>query len=151
MNNLKAEDIAEDLLCATGKALSNGDLDGIGSYFEVPQVMETLAGKRLVETEEDVRQVFEAIIGYFEENGITDVVRTVISSEFLSENVIGSTHVSQLMRSDGSPYHAPYPSYSVLRKTEGKWRISSSIYAIVDNPEHVAALAGNVRKIPERS
>ncbi len=146
-SELLAEDIAEDLLYNTGKALKGGRLDDVGAFFEVPQIMETLAGKRLVETEDDVRQVLSSVRNYLKANGITDVVRTVISSEFLAEDMIGSTLVSQLMRADGSPFRSPYPSYSVLRRSNGRWRFSSSIHAIVDNPEHTAALCGNLTSI----
>ena len=149
-SDLLAEDIAEDLLYRTGKALRGGRFEDVGELFEVPQVMETLAGKRLIETEEDVRQVFASVRDYWAANGITDVARTVISSEFLADDLIGSTHVSQMMRADGSPFRSPYPSYFVLRRSDGRWRISSSIHAIVDNPEHVAALSGNLTVIEEK-
>ncbi len=149
-SDLLAEEIAEDLLYKTGKALLDGSIDDVGRYFEVPQIMETLAGKRLVETEDDIRQVLARMLDYFAAHGITDVVRAVISSEFLSPDLIGSTHVSQLMRIDGTPFRAPYPTYSVIRKSQGRWRISSSIYAIVDSPDHIAALYGAVGSVREK-
>lgn len=149
-SDLLAEEIAEDVLYKAGKVLAEGRVEDIGAHFEVPQIVETPAGKRLVETEADLCQIFASQRDYLTANGITDIVRTVISSEFLAIGVIGSTHVSQLMRADGSPFRAPYPSYSIIRKSNGCWRMSSRIHAIFDNPEHVAALSGNLTVIEER-
>lgn len=146
-NDLRAEDIAEDLLYITGQALFGRATQAVEACFDIPQMLETQSGKRLIESAEDIRKVFEDVRAYFSRNGITDIVRTVVSAEFLAPTMIGATHVSQLMLPDGTPFRAPYPTYSILRLNCGKWRIASSIYAIIDCPEHASALSGTERMI----
>lgn len=137
--DLVAEDIAEELLYRTGRIYLTGNLEHGIDYFEFPHSIETQDGNRVVETVDDFRTVFEAVRRYFKENGITDVVRTVVSAEFIERNLIGSTHVTRLMRED-QLFRAPYPAYSLLRQSGGTWRIAHSVFAIVDSPEHNAAL-----------
>lgn len=146
--NLRAEEIVEDLLYETGRALS-GEIHEIGDLFEVPQIMETPEGKRLVETEDDARRVLAGVRAYFEESGVTDIVRTVISAEFLSPDLIGSSHVTQLLREGGEPFRAPYPVYTITRRSQGLWRVSASIIAIMDCAKHVAALTGPIRPVSD--
>ncbi len=143
-----AEQIVEDLLFATGRALREDHKD-VGKLFQVPQIMETVNGKRIVNSEDDVRDVFAGVRKYFAANKVTDVVRTVISAEFLTPELVGSSHVSQLMREGGEPFRTPYPVYTVTRWFEGAWRISASVIAIVDCADHVSALTDPIRPISD--
>ena len=140
--DLRAEEIAEDLLYRTSKALISNCCDRVGACFEYPQVLETIAGKLLVESEDDIFKMYARVRSYFEANGVRDIVRTVVSAEFLSPTMVGSTHVSQLLLEDGTPFRAPYPSYSILRESGGVWRVASTMSAILDAPEHNVALSG---------
>ncbi len=139
-SDLTAEDIAEELLYRTSRSLTSDDLTSVADCFILPQYIETQLGSRLIETEDAVRQVFSSVRKYFVENDVTDIVRTVISAEFLSPDTVGSTHVSRLMRGDGGLFRAPYPVYSIIRRVDGDWKIASSSYAILDAPEHNKAL-----------
>lgn len=139
--NLAAEDIADNLLYRTGLALSHGQLDDVPDCFILPQSMETLEGVRIVREPEDVRQVFASVRRYFEQNGIKDVARAVVEAEFLSGDVIQSTHASRLLKQDGTTVRAPYPVLSRIKRCDdGQWRIASSTYAIIDSREHNEAL-----------
>lgn len=144
-----AEDIAEDLLYRTGLAHTTGDMKAAAECFELPQLMETSSGRMLIETEDEVIRVFKNVRRYLAENDVSDIVRTVVSAEFLDPNLIGSTHVSRLMKSDGTLFRAPYPTYSILRRTGGEWRIVSSTYAILDAPEHNSALSPHVSELDQ--
>ena len=139
-DNLRAEDIAEELLHRTGRVYASKDASLAAGCFLLPQTIETSAGKCLLETEDNVRQVFENVMDYYAKNDVTEIVRTVVKAEFLDDNTVGATHVSRLMLSDGSCFRKPYPTYSILRKTQGGWKLSSSAYAILDSDAHNDAL-----------
>ena len=135
-----ADEIADDLLYRTGRAITSGDLEWADGCFQLPQFMETVDGSQLIETEEGVRQVIRNVRAYYAANGVTDVVRTVISAEFVDPNTIGSTHVARLMKAGGKAFRAPYPVYSIIRKIGDDWKIVSTSYAILDAPDHNRAL-----------
>ena len=137
--DLTAEDIAEELLYQTGKLLASDDPAGIEACFTLPVYLETQLGNRLIESKKNLWQTHMSVRQYYKDNEISDVVRTVISAEFIDAETVGSTHVSRLMR-DGDLFRAPYPVYSIIRQVEGEWKIASSAYAILDAPEHNMAL-----------
>lgn len=135
-----AEEIADDLLYRTGQGLKNGNFEEFYECFEIPQVMETLEGEILMRTEDDVRASFESVRAYFKDNDVKDVVRTVVSAEFLDEETIGATHVSRLMQTGGKLFRNPYPVYSIIKHLDGGWKIMTNTYAILDGREHNLAL-----------
>ena len=135
-----AEEIAEDLLYRTGKGLQSGDFEEFFKCFEIPQVMETLEGEILMKTKEDVRATYDSVRAYFDDNGVIDIVRTVVSAEFLDDETIGTTHVSRLIKSGGNLFRNPYPVYAIIKHLDGEWKIVTNTYAILDGREHNLAL-----------
>lgn len=139
-----AEEIADELLFKTGKALISGDFDSFRGCFGLPHLIETEGGRRLLKTEDDLREVFEDVRRYYEADGITDVARTVVEARFLNADTIGSTHVTRLLKPDGPILRNPFPVYSVIRRHGHlDWRIMTSVYAILDCPAHNAALVSS--------
>lgn len=139
-SDLTAEDIADELLYRTGKPFKSDDYAEVADCFILPQYLETLIGSRLIESKDAVLQVFASVRQYYKENGVCDVVRTVVSAEFFAPDILGSTHVSRLMRANGELFRAPYPVYSIIRRVGEDWKIASTSYAILDAPEHNRAL-----------
>lgn len=137
-----ADEIAEDLLYRTGKAMSADVFDWVCECFDLPQIVETLDGKSLIETEDDLLRIFRNLRQYYAKHNVTDVARTVVTAEFIDAETIGMTHAAQLMRPGGEVFRAPYPVYSILRKFGEVWKIAGCSYAILDAPEHNRALIG---------
>ncbi len=135
-----AEDIADDLLYRTGQAMHHGNQQRFSGCFAWPQIVETSDGVRVFETEEEFRTVFAGVKRYYTENNVTDVVRTVVSAEFLGRDTVGAMYVTRLMRPGQALFRDPYPMYSILRRNAGLWKIVSSAYAILDSNEHNKAL-----------
>jgi hypothetical protein len=135
-----AVDIAEDLLFRTGKSLQSGDFEDFFTCFDIPQVMETLEGEILLRSKADVQSVFESVRSYYIDNNISDLVRTVVSAEFIDEETVGTTHVSRLMQPGGVLFRKPYAGYSIIKHLDGKWKIVTNTYAILDGRDHNLAL-----------
>lgn len=135
-----AEEIAEDLLHRTGQGLMNGDFDLFKTCFELPQAIETMEGVRILRHEADLQQAFASVRGYFRENRVVDLVRTVVAAEFLDGETVGSTHVARLVQPGGKLFRAPYPVYSTIKRFGDAWRITSSHHVILDSRKHNEAL-----------
>ncbi len=136
----QAFEVADDLLYHTGKALVSGDFDRYAACFAVPYSLETKDTKRTVRTIGDLRTVFDEVRAHMHRHGVDEIVRTIISADLVSKDVIGRTHVSQMIQPDGTPVLPPYPSYSVIRRIDGVWRTASSIHAIICDPKLANAL-----------
>jgi len=140
-----AEDIADDLLFQTGKALTSGDPHWLKNCFEVPFIMETQEGTRLIEAEAEILSIFDCVQRYYKKNDVVDIIRTVVSAEFIDTRTIGATSVTRLMQSGGRQFRNPFPLYSTISNASGSWKLVSSTYAILDAPEHNKALLGEIR------
>lgn len=136
-----AEEIADELLFKTGKALITRDFDGFRPCFGLPHLIETEAGRRILKTTEDLRRAFDDVVRYYAEERVADLARTVVEARFLDADTIGSTHVTRLMQADGRSLRNPFPVYSIIRRHGHlDWKIMSGVYAILDCPRHNAAL-----------
>jgi len=135
-----AEDIAEEILYLTGKAILEHDDDVFISCVALPLLMETVNGQRVFISEDEVRHCLLGVRQHMKECDLVDFARTVVSAKFLDANTIGSTHVSQMLHRDGRSVRSPFPVYSVIRRFEASWKMISCIYAILDSPEHNEAL-----------
>lgn len=135
-----AEEIADDLLYRTGQAMSSGNGDQFSECFSVPHMMETPEGARVLASEDAIRSVYDCVRSYYDLNGVTEVVRTVLSAEFLGPDLVGAMYVTRLIQEGQTPFRNPYPMYSILRRLDGAWRVTTCSYAILDSPEHNRAL-----------
>ncbi|MEM9306618.1 MAG: hypothetical protein AAGA74_04920 [Pseudomonadota bacterium] len=135
-----AEEIADKLLFETGRGIMEGKYELFRSCFDLPNVIETAHCKRVVESEHDFRKTFDDVRRNYQQNGIIDAARLILSAKFLAADIVGSTHVSSLMLKNGELFRKPYPVYSIIRKRAGLWKIVSSTYAILDWPEMNATL-----------
>ena len=139
--DVAAEEIADELLFKTGKALIRGDFDSFSACFGVPHVIETADGRRVIRTMDGLQAVFNEVRRYHRDHKVVDIVRTVVEARFLDADTIGSTHVARMIQEEGVTPRKPYPVYSVIRRHGHlEWKVISSIYAILDSEEHNSVL-----------
>lgn len=136
----EAEEIADELLHRTGRGLKEGDFDLFKACFQLPQAMETIEGVRVIRDERDLRQAFDSLRDYFYQNNVVDLVRAVVSAEFLDCNTVGSTHVARLVQPGGKLFRTPYPVYSTIQRFGQAWKITFRHYVILDSRKHNEAL-----------
>lgn len=136
-----AEEIADELLFKTGKALMARDFGSFSACFGFPHIIETQDARRVLKDMDDLRHVFDDVVHYYGEQGVVDLARTVIEAKFLDADTIGSTHVARLMQAKGVVLRKPFPVYSIIRRHDHiDWKVMSSVYAILDSKEHNAVL-----------
>jgi len=135
-----ADEIADDLLFRTGRAVITNDAKSLIACFEFPFIIGTQDGTRMIEAQDGLLQILERLRRYYSDNNVVDVVRTVVSAKFENPNSIGTTSVARLIQPAGKQFRAPYPIYSTLSNQSGSWKIVSCTYAILDSPDHNKAL-----------
>lgn len=139
-----AEEIADELLYKTGKALIAGDFDGFLPCFGFPHIIETGDARRILRTPDDLRRVFDNVVRYYTDQGVVDLARTVVEARFLDADTIGSTHVARLLQSQSTALRNPYPVYTIIRRHGYlDWKVMAGVYAILDSAAHNAALVSD--------
>lgn len=139
----QAVEIADECLYLTGKYFWSDNYEAFRAFYDIPYLVETSKRMRSVDSEEEFRRLYDDMRSYLRVENLRDSARTVVKSEFIDQDTIGSTHVSSLIDADGNSSRAPYPCYSVIKRIGGKWKIVSTIYAILDNPELSDIIAPN--------
>ncbi|UWR23110.1 hypothetical protein [Sulfitobacter sp. S190] len=132
-------DIAREVMNGTRDALMCDNFDAFVRYFRLPQHMETIEGKRLVETKADLRQVFDAVRQYFVRTGITGLDRELIRAEQKAPHLIEYLYETQMI-SENTLFALPYPTFSMLCKTPDGWQIYYTMYGMMNADQHHAAL-----------
>ncbi|MFP7675579.1 hypothetical protein ACG74X_19745 [Marivita sp. S0852] len=136
-----AEEIVDEVLFKTGRAVLSGSFDAFRACYGLPHLIETKSGRRLLETPDELRGVFDEVRRYYDSRAVVDLARSVIEARFLDSDTIGSTHVARLLSETGPLSRTPYPVYWIIRRHGHlDWRVMSSLYAILDCDAHNAAL-----------
>jgi len=129
-----AEDIADDLLFRSGRALLSGNESAFSKCFWVPTVIETIEGVTHIQTHCELINVYQNVYQNLQASGVTNLARSIVSAQFMDDKIIGSTHVAQKLCRDGEPIGTPYPVYSTLKQVGSEWRVESCIYAVLNDP-----------------
>ena len=137
-----ARAIASDLLERTGHGLLTGDFDRFHPCFTIPTLLESYDGQVEVTSVEQCRAIFEDMRRYFKAKSVSDLVRQVVSAEYVADDRIHSTHEARMI-AGSQLVQAPYPVLSTIDRTPDGWKISRSLYAIADAPDHVRILTPN--------
>ena len=144
---ISARDVSEHLLERTGRAIMAGDFAGFAACFALPQEIDTFVGPRKIETLEELEATFKDVGRHYRSLGVTQLVRHCVDARFRDEDTVESTHETRLLNGDILA-QAPFPVFSILKRTDEGWKIASGQYAIADAPAHNAALNGTQ---PERA
>ena len=142
-----AEDIADDLLFRTGRALLSGQEDDFVACFWVPSVIETIEGVTHVQTVSEFRNMYRNVHRNLKRSGVTNLARTIVSAEFIDTDIIGTTHVALRLGPNGEHVGTPYPVYSTLKRLQSNWKIESCIYAVLNDPRMNKALSLQSQKV----
>jgi len=129
LSNPEAVAISDGLLAITGQALMSRDFPTFFKSFSLPHLITTFDAKRILRTEEDLEFVFDANCDYFAEKQLTDIVRKCMSADFDGPDTVKAMHVTHLM-SGSQRIKDPFPSFSVLERQDGVWRVCKSDYAV---------------------
>ena len=135
-----AQDVSEHLLARTGEAMLAGDFDSFAKCFSLPYEIETLDGKRSIETRASLRLTFDSVHAHLVKQQVTIMARHCVSACFRGPNEVAATHETRLISRD-ILVQEPFPAFSILRKqADDAWRITHTSYVILDSTNLNAAL-----------
>lgn len=132
-----AYQIGYDLLIRTRDSLLKGDFGAFSGAFFLPYMHITVEGCAILDSLEDLRCVFDRVYANYRRLEVDDIVRPLLSAEFLDANRIDSTAACYIY-SRRKLVNPPYYIRSELIRSDGHWQIASSNYAIALGPDGVA-------------
>lgn len=107
--------------------------------MDLPQQIETFEGRLQCESSAHLHAIFHSIVDHLRKSNVTDMARHCIAAEYRGPDIIEATHESRLL--SGTQVIQPaYPVFSILRRINGLWKITYSMYAITDAPAHSQAI-----------
>ena len=149
MNKRKtAYEITNVMIKETAEAVRTRDFERFARHFSIPFIMETLVGKQYIQSVNEMRQHFEGVCAFREENAIVDTVRENISAEFCDTKTISLTHISHLYQAGGVVFDRPYPTYSIIKDVDGEWLTHYCQYAVGNKDTFTQALLKYLEKTP---
>jgi hypothetical protein len=124
-----AYEIGYALLNKTKRAYFEDDFTLFASAFLLPHEHVTLQGWAVLETEEDLRMLFERMKAEFQRLEVDDIVRPLVSAEFVTPFNILATAESHIY-SRGKRVAEPYAVQSTLMRCGNEWRIATANYCV---------------------
>ncbi|APX10877.1 hypothetical protein [Tateyamaria omphalii] len=128
-------EVSEALLERTGNALLSNDFNTFAACFNLPYTIETLNGRRAVESRADLSATFDAVHAHMSKQQVTIMARHCVSASFRSPDEVAATHETRLISRD-ILVQDPYPAFSLIkRQPDGSWQITFTSYMIVDSAD----------------
>jgi hypothetical protein len=124
-----AKVISEKLLEITGKALLSGDFPAFAECVHLPHFIASSEDKTVLETTEDLHRIFKLVTLDYAVKRVTDLVRFCEIAEYKSPTRIDAVHITHAMAGNERVVE-PFPTFSELKLTDGRWQIASSQYAV---------------------
>ena len=124
-----AYEIGYALLDKTKRAYFEDDFALFASAFMLPHEHVTLQGWAVLETEEDLRVLFERMRAEFQRLKVDDIVRPLVSAEFVTPFKILATAESHIF-SGKKRVAEPFAVQSTLLRCGMDWRIATANYCV---------------------
>lgn len=136
-----ARDITTEFLDRSGLAFVNGDFEAFRECIALPYELETFQGKRTVDSEDELKSVFDAILMHHRKTGVTQMARNVLEAVHRDENTILATFETRLLNGTILT-QAPYPVFAIIIHDGESWKTNCMTFAIEDSPDHNSLLMG---------
>lgn len=124
--------IYQRLLDEIGAAVDAADFAVYAMHFSLPHPMQTAAGETVVQTEEDLRQVFDSTCNMLALRNLNGLTRICTIADYADAQTIRGSHETWLM-SPANEIRERYAALSTLRWRDGAWRVADSQYDGSDN------------------
>lgn len=131
--------VLEQLATATGTALLEADFNSFANCFMFPHFVVTQSGERDVQSIDDLRSIFDKVIGHYRLSGVDRMERYCVFGTFIDDRTIECAHESRLFKGH-SLVQQPFVAQSKLKRLGDTWKIYSTQYSIADSLRYVRAL-----------
>ncbi len=123
--------IAQYVLDVTDAAYTARDFDAFARCFDLPHIVGTFNGDRLLRTRDELARVFDAMCTHFDANHVIAMHRRVIEAQFIDDTTVQATFVSKHI-TKCHMIGEETVAHGILRLIEGNWKVSESRYASPD-------------------
>ncbi|MCH2165827.1 MAG: hypothetical protein MK098_14435 [Marinovum sp.] len=123
-----AEDVSEYVLEITRTAYLERDAELFCSRFQLPQLVGTFKGNRVLETPNQLKSVFWDMCNIFTNQGVLDFKRKTLAASFKNPNYIQRTFVTQYIL-PGFALSDEIFGHGYLVRENNVWLIAESTYA----------------------
>lgn len=127
-----AQRIYQDVLNQINDAILSDDFDLLLQHVALPHILVTSTARLVLDTEQELREMFTALVHSIQSLGLTSYRRTAHECNFVGDTVIHGHHTSHFIR-DGSMVFPSYPSMCKLELRGGHWMVVEAQNAIENN------------------
>ena len=120
-------------------SLLNDDITLFEARMALPCDIETFDGQKHLTTSEDREDFFQAVCAYHKKSGVSEIDRHVLEAVFNDTEKITLACETRLLNGTAL-LQDPYPVFSILKLTDGCWKVVKMTFAITDRNDHNAAL-----------
>lgn len=131
----QATDIYQAYLDASTRLVISGEAEAFCDHVQLPLIYRTGRGVEVIETASDLAADVRKAYLWQQDQDVTDYHRIARSGRFLDEDTIEGFHVTYMLRGAVAVVE-PYASRAILRRTDGRWRISYAEHELADAPYH---------------
>lgn len=143
-----ADAVSDHALEVTRRAYLARDFEQFSERFLLPQIVGTFEGEEKIETLEDLRVLFDAMLANMDQLGVIDLKRNTVCAEFLAPDLVQATFVSQYVL-PGYALSDEVVAHGQLCWHDGLWKIQESRYATPMEAVSRALLQRADRKDPK--
>lgn len=136
-----AMEVSDFVLDATGAAYMARDFEAWAKWFHLPQTAGTFNGDRVIETRDELKDIFDAMCQHFDAMGVVELRRKTLEARFLDEDTLQATFSSRRVLR-GHVFSDEMIAHGFLNRINGEWRITEYRYATDDSDFMRAIHAG---------
>ncbi len=122
-----AKIIYQRLLDEIGTAIETRDYAAYRMHFSLPHPMRTAETELVVETDEQLRAVFDKTCTKLALQNVRGLTRVCTVAQYVDETTIRGSHETWLV-TPASQIRQTYNALSTLRREHGRWRVADSQY-----------------------
>lgn len=119
--------------------MMTGDFEAMRACLVLPYEVETFEGRLRVETEADLRSMFEHMQLYYRATGVTALARRCLEAEFRDANTISGLFETRLIHFGNRLERPPFATFVEIRRIAGDWKVARGQY-LLDDTRHGRAL-----------
>jgi hypothetical protein len=121
--------VHERLTEISRQAIETHNFDLFRPCFHLPHKLSTFDGSFILETDDDLREIFDEVVASLRANGATRYERISTSAKRVSPTRIAATHESYVYRGQ-TLLGEPAVALSTIDWIDGKWAVSAGQYAV---------------------
>ena len=123
-----------------GEAISHGDFEAFTAHHRLPYEISTSERREVISDLTALERMFRRNLAYFENDGVSEMSRRVMSASFVDDDTIWVLIETRLIHFGSQIKRAPYFVHGELQRSQDQWLFTSAHFAISGDPLHMAAL-----------